>query len=387
VLYIDLIAVVLSERALALAKTNENDLDFMGRPTWFWNIVMGLDCCCAVVIFIGYVYAEEFVAAGRAILVVFACLLIWPLQRKATEVIQAADSAEQLNGSSPTEVSHDDDDDDDDDQDQDDSNTVNGDSNTNDSETRPLLGQKKQHAKKPLWSFRLVGFHTVILMILYFLALQSIFRAVDHEFYPPPGDLIPVRNSTYRVHLHCYGGDKHKGGDPKDSSSISNTKSNNRQKPDLLKTPPTILFDSGLGVVPSVFWRNVAPQISDNYPDTRICIYDRAGYGWSDSGPLPQTPKRNAWALKEALDTSGEKGPYVLVGHSFGGYDMRVFQYGMFLLPGKLFLFLPFFAALLTCSRKHVHSLPRRGSWSPSYRALQRISRLQTYRLEPNRIP
>jgi pimeloyl-ACP methyl ester carboxylesterase len=57
----------------------------------------------------------------------------------------------------------------------------------------------------------------------------------------------------------------------------------------------------------------------------RVCSYDRAGYGWSDSGPEPRSSLQIAHELKQLLEAAGEKGPYVLVGHSMGGYDIRVY--------------------------------------------------------------
>jgi len=58
---------------------------------------------------------------------------------------------------------------------------------------------------------------------------------------------------------------------------------------------------------------------------SRVCSYDRAGYGWSDSGPEPRSSLQIAHELKQLLQAAGEKGPYVLVGHSMGGYDIRVY--------------------------------------------------------------
>jgi len=58
---------------------------------------------------------------------------------------------------------------------------------------------------------------------------------------------------------------------------------------------------------------------------SRVCSYDRAGYGWSDSGPEPRSSLQIARELKQLLQMAGEKGPYVLVGHSMGGYDIRVY--------------------------------------------------------------
>jgi pimeloyl-ACP methyl ester carboxylesterase len=84
---------------------------------------------------------------------------------------------------------------------------------------------------------------------------------------------------------------------------------------------PTIILESGLGG-PSVDWLMVQPAIARF---ARVCSYDRAGYGWSDSGPAPRSSMQIAHELKQLLQAAGEKGPYVLVGHSMGGYDIRVY--------------------------------------------------------------
>jgi pimeloyl-ACP methyl ester carboxylesterase len=58
---------------------------------------------------------------------------------------------------------------------------------------------------------------------------------------------------------------------------------------------------------------------------SRICTYDRAGYAWSDPGPKPRTFEQLNLELRDALSRLGEHGPYVLVGHSFGGPVVRNF--------------------------------------------------------------
>ena len=58
---------------------------------------------------------------------------------------------------------------------------------------------------------------------------------------------------------------------------------------------------------------------------TRACAYDRAGFGWSDSGPLPRTAGRMTDELHELLQRAGVPPPYLLVGHSFGGLVTRLF--------------------------------------------------------------
>ena len=84
---------------------------------------------------------------------------------------------------------------------------------------------------------------------------------------------------------------------------------------------PTVILDSGLGV-PAIGWKLVQDQVAQF---VRVCSYDRAGYGWSDAGPLPRTSLQIARELHALLTTAGEKGPFVLVGHSFGGFNVRVY--------------------------------------------------------------
>ena len=84
---------------------------------------------------------------------------------------------------------------------------------------------------------------------------------------------------------------------------------------------PTVILESGSGG-PSVDWLMVQPEVAKF---SRVCSYDRAGYGWSDSGPEPRSSLQIAHELKQLLQAAGEKGPYVLVGHSMGGYDIRVY--------------------------------------------------------------
>src|ERR1700704_4040209 len=84
---------------------------------------------------------------------------------------------------------------------------------------------------------------------------------------------------------------------------------------------PTVVFDSG--------WEDWAPAWSKVQPEvakfTRVCSYDRAGAGFSDPGPMPRTSVRIAEELRTALHHAGIRGPYILVGHAFGGNNVRTF--------------------------------------------------------------
>ena len=107
---------------------------------------------------------------------------------------------------------------------------------------------------------------------------------------PPPGRLVDI--GTHRLHTHCSG----------DGS-------------------PSVVFDAALGAS-SLSWSLVQPSIARV---TRACAYDRAGFGWSDGGPMPRTAGRIADELHRLLLNAAVPRPYVMVGHSYGGIVMRIF--------------------------------------------------------------
>ena len=84
---------------------------------------------------------------------------------------------------------------------------------------------------------------------------------------------------------------------------------------------PTVVMDSGANQ-PGYSWLLVEPGVAKF---TRACWYDRAGYGWSDPAPGPRTSAEIVNDLHKLLRAAGVAPPYVLVGHSFGGFNVRVF--------------------------------------------------------------
>ncbi|MDX6631237.1 MAG: hypothetical protein QOH00_3483, partial [Gaiellales bacterium] len=84
---------------------------------------------------------------------------------------------------------------------------------------------------------------------------------------------------------------------------------------------PTVVMDAGLGNTHET-WHAVAPVISKR---TRTCTYDRANLGASDAAPKPRTSAEAVADLKRLLTVAKIRPPYVLVGHSFGGLDVRLF--------------------------------------------------------------
>jgi pimeloyl-ACP methyl ester carboxylesterase len=87
------------------------------------------------------------------------------------------------------------------------------------------------------------------------------------------------------------------------------------------KGSPTVIVENGLGDF-SFDWILVQARVEKF---ARICTYDRAGYAWSDPAPKPRTFDQINLELRDALAKLGEKGPFVLVGHSYGGPLIRNF--------------------------------------------------------------
>ncbi|HSK88359.1 MAG TPA: alpha/beta hydrolase, partial [Anaerolineales bacterium] len=121
---------------------------------------------------------------------------------------------------------------------------------------------------------------------------ESMAEAADAKAYPPPGQMVDV--GGYRLHLNCTG-----------SGS------------------PTVVIDAGHGAS-SDSWAWVQSEVART---TRVCTYDRAGMGWSETSPYPRTARQFAKELHSLLANANEPGPYVLAGHSLGGYTVRVYAH------------------------------------------------------------
>lgn len=117
---------------------------------------------------------------------------------------------------------------------------------------------------------------------------QAAFAATDKP--QAPGRLISV--GAHKLHIRCMGTGQ-----------------------------PTILLEAGLGGT-SLEWNHIQGQLAQSQ---RVCSYDRAGVGWSEPGPNPRTSDHIVEELYNLLKNAEEKGPYLLVGHSFGGYTVQLF--------------------------------------------------------------
>jgi pimeloyl-ACP methyl ester carboxylesterase len=85
---------------------------------------------------------------------------------------------------------------------------------------------------------------------------------------------------------------------------------------------PVVVLEAGIAAS-SVSWSLVQARVAEY---TRVLSYDRAGFGWSAEGTGGGTALDAANDLARMLEASGEAGPFVLAGHSFGGLIVRVFQ-------------------------------------------------------------
>jgi pimeloyl-ACP methyl ester carboxylesterase len=119
---------------------------------------------------------------------------------------------------------------------------------------------------------------------------ETLGEAADANAYPMPGQLIDV--GGHRLHLSCTGAGT-----------------------------PTVVLEPGAGEMSSnLGW--IAPAVARA---TRVCVYDRAGRGWSEPADTAQDGAQIATDLHTLLQRGHVPGPYVLAGHSFGGLYVLTF--------------------------------------------------------------
>lgn len=162
---------------------------------------------------------------------------------------------------------------------------------------------------------------------------QTVRASIDRRMYTAPGQLIDV--GGHRLHLNCAG-----------------------------TGSPTVILESGLGET-GAYWGWISTAVAH---DTKVCVYDRAGRGWSDPSSVAQDGIAVATDLHNLLDRGHVPGPFVLVGHSSGAQYVRIFagRYpeqvtGMVLLdgqPAEAFEGLPSFPAFYSVFRRVSALLP-----------------------------
>ena len=85
--------------------------------------------------------------------------------------------------------------------------------------------------------------------------------------------------------------------------------------------PQTVLLEAG-SHADSTTWFRVQPLLAASI---KVCSYDRAGYGFSDMGPLPRNLDADVADLHDLVHHANLKTPLVLVGHSLGSNIVRRF--------------------------------------------------------------
>lgn len=134
---------------------------------------------------------------------------------------------------------------------------------------------------------------TPVLVVLVLLALGGTYERIRESTAPAvamPGQLVDV--GPYRLHLECHG-----------------------------SRGPTVILEPGAGGSAASMGL-IAPAVAR---DSRVCVYDRAGRGWSDPAASPPDGAQIATDLHTLLDRAHVPGPYVLAGHSFGGLYVRTY--------------------------------------------------------------
>jgi pimeloyl-ACP methyl ester carboxylesterase len=151
--------------------------------------------------------------------------------------------------------------------------------------------EKKEMKTSSIWLGRIVVLIIGLALVGYIC--EPVAAAADAKVYPPPGQLVDV--GGHRLHINCTG-----------------------------TGSPTVVIEAGLGDWSTSWAGYVQPEVAKT---TRVCTYDRAGLGWSETGPFPQDAAQYSKELHTLLQNASVPGPYVMVGHSLGGFIVRVFAH------------------------------------------------------------
>ncbi|MGC9523475.1 MAG: alpha/beta fold hydrolase, partial [Anaerolineae bacterium] len=138
-----------------------------------------------------------------------------------------------------------------------------------------------------------IGLLLGLLIPLILLIVQDLGLSQARANHAPPGSRVDV--DGLRLHLACEG--------PTSSSA------------------PTVVIDADVGAF-SLDWSGLQADLADAL---RVCVYDRAGYGWSGPSDEPRNALQVADELHALLAASEETGPYVLVGHGLGALHAELY--------------------------------------------------------------
>jgi pimeloyl-ACP methyl ester carboxylesterase len=135
-----------------------------------------------------------------------------------------------------------------------------------------------------------VGCAIIVFILLAGATYQGVATALERREFPRPGGLVSV--GDHQLHIYCTGHG----------------------------SPTVILEAPAVGL--SAAWRNVQEQLSAK---TRVCSYDRAGLGWSESSDRPFDPGRVPEELRTLLAGANEHGPFVVAGQGLGAAFARLY--------------------------------------------------------------
>jgi pimeloyl-ACP methyl ester carboxylesterase len=133
-------------------------------------------------------------------------------------------------------------------------------------------------------------FLTLALPVLGLFVAEPALADPDMAAFPPPGRLVAV--DGHQRHLFCTG-----------------------------VGTPTVILEEGAGGA-SLNWVWIQRMVAAT---TRVCSYDRPGYGWSDPSDTPRDAETVGRELDALLKSAREKRPFIIVGHSLGGAYARMF--------------------------------------------------------------
>ena len=140
-----------------------------------------------------------------------------------------------------------------------------------------------------LWRWSKRFFVTIAALVLMLIGAGAIYQSVateqDARKYPPPGKMVDV--GGFKMHLNCIG-----------------------------EGSPTVVLESGL-FFGAFGWNYVTQEIAKF---TRVCTFDRAGVGWSEASPAGRGINQVNIELHDLLTNAGEQKPFILAGHSIGGF-------------------------------------------------------------------
>ena len=152
----------------------------------------------------------------------------------------------------------------------------------------------------------------VLLVVIWNISLSLWLLAFDsHE--KPWGKMVSVNEDQFKVHLACFG----------DVYAGANGTNDKPEDPSAPKQP-IVLVEGGQQTSLEQFQEWIQELYHMNKIE-RYCIWDRPGFGFSDSAPSPTSIGIIVEYLMEALKKEGIEGPYSAVGFDVGGLYSKVF--------------------------------------------------------------